>query len=85
MNANVQDKKKRSGNSDLDEIKVMPVADVFVKFQTGKEGLSADKARERLEQYGPNALKEEKTNPLIKFLRYFWGPIPWMIDTVRGS
>jgi hypothetical protein len=23
---------------------------------------------------------EHKTNPLLKFLGYFWGPIPWMIE-----
>ena len=23
---------------------------------------------------------EKKENPLLKFLSYFWGPIPWMIE-----
>ena len=31
-------------------------------------------------QYGPNELEEKKTHPLLKFLSYFWGPIPWMIE-----
>lgn len=22
----------------------------------------------------------KKVNPLIKFIRYFWGPIPWLIE-----
>ena len=35
---------------------------------------------ERLAQYGPNEIPEKKTNPLLKFLCYFWGPIPWMIE-----
>ena len=34
----------------------------------------------RLAQYGPNEIAEHKTNPLLKFLSYFWGPIPWMIE-----
>jgi H+-transporting ATPase len=33
-----------------------------------------------LAQYGPNEIAEHKTNPLLKFLSYFWGPIPWMIE-----
>jgi Polyphosphate kinase 2 (PPK2)/Cation transporter/ATPase, N-terminus len=33
----------------------------------------------RLTKYGPNEIKEEKQNPLLKFLSYFWGPIPWTI------
>jgi H+-transporting ATPase len=37
-------------------------------------------AQKRLTQYGPNELVEKKTNLLLKFLGYFWGPIPWMIE-----
>jgi H+-transporting ATPase len=25
-------------------------------------------------------LEEKQTHPILKFLRYFWGPIPWMIE-----
>ncbi|MEN6396022.1 MAG: HAD-IC family P-type ATPase, partial [Methanoregula sp.] len=32
------------------------------------------------EQYGFNDIAEEKKKPLLKFLSYFWGPIPWMIE-----
>jgi len=37
-------------------------------------------AQKRLTQYGPNELEEKKTNLFLKFLSYFWGPIPWMIE-----
>ncbi len=37
-------------------------------------------AQRRLTQDGPNETKEEKTNPFLKCLAYFWGPIPWMIE-----
>ena len=43
-------------------------------------GLTGQEAAERLKQYGPNALPEKKVNPVLKFLSYFWGPIPWMIE-----
>ncbi|HME75386.1 MAG TPA: plasma-membrane proton-efflux P-type ATPase [Mycobacterium sp.] len=44
------------------------------------DGLSKAEATRRLAQYGPNEIAEHKTNPLLKFLSYFWGPIPWMIE-----
>ncbi len=44
-------------------------------------GLTSEDAAKRLAQYGPNALAEEKTNVLARLLAYFWGPIPWMIET----
>src|ERR1019366_8060098 len=37
-------------------------------------------AQKRLAQYGPNEITEKKTNSFLKFLDYFWGPIPWMIE-----
>ena len=47
---------------------------------TDSEGLTQAEAEQRLLKYGYNELAEEKTNPLLKFLSYFWGPIPWMIE-----
>jgi H+-transporting ATPase len=44
------------------------------------EGLSRAEAQSRLAKYGYNELPEEKTSPLLKFLSYFWGAIPWMIE-----
>src|SRR5271154_3969312 len=29
---------------------------------------------------GSTRIEEKKTNELLKFLSYFWGPIPWMIE-----
>jgi len=43
-------------------------------------GLSAPEAKQRLEQFGYNELPEKHLNPLLKFLTYFNGPIPWMIE-----
>lgn len=44
-------------------------------------GLTQDEATKLQSQFGFNDIPEEKKNPLLKFLLYFWGPIPWMIET----
>ncbi len=43
-------------------------------------GLTSAAANEKLARFGYNELPAERANPLLKFLSYFWGPIPWMIE-----
>ena len=45
-----------------------------------KTGLTQEEVNRRLLQYGYNEIPERKINPIRKFLSYFWGPIPWMIE-----
>jgi H+-transporting ATPase len=49
-----------------------------------KTGLSSQEVAKKLEQYGPNEIPEKKVNPYRKFLSYFWGPIPWMIEVAAA-
>ncbi len=30
--------------------------------------------------YGLNEIARKKINPITKFLKYFWGPMPWLIE-----
>src|SRR5665648_723472 len=62
------------------DLKTLPIAEVQKQLGTSPEGLSQAEATKRLTQYGPNEIAEHKTNQLLKFLSYFWGPIPWMIE-----
>ena len=63
-----------------DEAKDQSTDDLFTRLDSNAQGLSEAEAQTRLAQYGPNALQEKKLNPILKFLSYFWGPIPWMIE-----
>ena len=56
------------------------VADLMQQLGSSPDGLNTTEAQQRLEQFGYNQIAEEQTNPLLKFLSYFWGPIPWMIE-----
>ena len=63
-----------------DDLKTLPMPEVEKRLTTTKDGLTQAEATKRLTQYGANEITEKKTNPLLKFLSYFWGPIPWMIE-----
>jgi H+-transporting ATPase len=43
----------------------------------GLTGQEVDRIRQ---QSGFNDIPEERKHPLVKFIGYFWGPIPWMIE-----
>ena len=53
---------------------------LFKTLSTSNQGLLSKEAKRRLTLYGPNALEEKRVSPLLTFLGYFWGPIPWMIE-----
>ena len=63
-----------------DDLKSLPMSEVEKILESSPDGLTQSEAQKRLTQYGPNEIEEKKTNPILKFLTYFWGPIPWMIE-----
>ncbi len=63
-----------------EEAKKTSTTELLKKLASSENGLSASEAKERLQQYGANEIPEKKVNPIVKFLGYFWGPIPWMIE-----
>jgi len=69
LSINADEAKKLSCDEIVQRLKVSP-----------KTGLKSSEAKERLRVAGPNEIPEKKVNPIIKFLSYFWGPIPWMIE-----
>ena len=64
----------------LADLKNLPVSEVEKRLTTSPKGLTQAEATARLEQYGPNEIEAKKVNQFLKFLGYFWGPIPWMIE-----
>jgi H+-transporting ATPase len=69
---------KKSGAEE--DLKSLTLPEVEKILGSSPNGLSQAEAQKRLIQYGPNEIAEKKTNPFLKFLTYFWGPIPWMIE-----
>jgi H+-transporting ATPase len=63
-----------------DKARAQSLKDIFAELSSSEKGLSESEAEERLRKYGYNEIVEKKKNPLVKFLSYFWGAIPWMIE-----
>lgn len=68
------------GANQVDEQAKKPVEQVLQELSASKDGLTSQEAQTRLEKYGPNALVSEEKSALMRFLSFFWGPIPWMIE-----
>jgi H+-transporting ATPase len=64
----------------VEDVKKASVSDLFHKLSSNVNGLSDVEAKKRIQQYGYNEIPEKKVNSILKFLKYFWGPIPWMIE-----
>jgi H+-transporting ATPase len=62
------------------DLKILPLDEVKKRLGWTKDGLTQEEATKRLAKDGPNELIEKKTNKLLKFLSYFYGPIPFMIE-----
>ena len=63
-----------------EDLKSLSISELEKKLGSSPDGLTQAEAEKRLTEYGPNEIVEKKTNPFLKFLSYFWGPIPWMIE-----
>jgi H+-transporting ATPase len=71
--------KQESGQVDNSSFQDLSVSALMKQLDTSTDGLVGNEAQQRLEKYGYNEIEEKKQSPLLKFLSYFWGPIPIMI------
>jgi H+-transporting ATPase len=56
------------------------IPDLMQMLDASENGLSQAEVEQRLMRCGYNQIPERKSHPLLQFLKYFWGPIPWMIE-----
>lgn len=65
------------------ELLTMDLDDAVKELDTSlDQGLPKEEAKKRLEKFGPNKVPEQKTHPVIQFLRKFWGLSAWMLELV---
>ncbi len=62
------------------DLQNIPIEELKIRLESNENGLTAAEAQTRIVRFGYNELPEKKTNPVLTFLGYLWGPIPWMIE-----
>lgn len=70
----------KSESENIQELKNLTLEDAFKQFSSSENGINDSEAEERIKKFGYNEIAEKKVSPIQKFLSYFWGPIPWMIE-----
>ncbi len=78
--AEVSHGQSEGGQASQVSLEDLPLTDMTDRLGASPDGLRQAEAARRLEQYGHNEIEEKTVSPLRKFLTYFWGPIPWMIE-----
>lgn len=66
---------------DMEQAKGMSNADLLDELKSNPQnGLNDKDVNERRASFGYNEITEKKESLLVRFLKNFWGPIPWMIE-----
>ena len=54
--------------------------DRIIAADAAPTGLTTAEAQDRLHQFGPNRVEEERPHPFLAFFGKFWAPVPWMLE-----
>ncbi len=54
--------------------------EALTRLETTRAGLPEDEASRRLSKYGFNEVIGKKESNIIRFLKKFWAPVPWMLE-----
>ena len=67
---------QESSSTSEKDLKSLPMPEVQKKLGSSPDGLSQAEAQKRLAQYGPNEIKEKKTNRVPEISHLFLGSHP---------
>ncbi|KAE8710472.1 ATPase 9, plasma membrane-type [Hibiscus syriacus] len=62
------------------DLEKIPVEEVFKVLKCTREGLTTEEGEKRLSIFGPNKLEEKKESKFLKFLRFMWNPLSWVME-----
>jgi H+-transporting ATPase len=64
-----------------DDYRKIPIQEVLCLLETSAEGLSESEARNRIQTFGYNEVAEKRSSPILEFLKRYWGPMPWLLES----
>ena len=70
----------RAFQGDIEKVGGVTTDELCKRLESCRNGLTSEEARARLATFGANVLPEHRRSPLLRFVSFFWGPIPWMIE-----
>ena len=71
---------KESRTYSVRDMENMSIKEVIAYLSSSEEGLSSEEVSRRLKEYGFNEVPEKKKNPLLEYLKRYWGPLPWLME-----
>ena len=66
---------------DTSDYKKMPTEEAVEILGTTVDGLSDEEAAGRIQRFGYNEFLEIKENLILEFLKRYWGPMPWLLES----
>lgn len=62
------------------DFKTASIDDTYKLLKSTESGLSDSDVGERVSFFGRNEITEKKKNPVLVFLKRYWGPMPWLLE-----
>jgi H+-transporting ATPase len=62
------------------EYKEPSVEEAIQLLQSSTDGLTESEVERRLQTFGFNEVTEKRSNPVLGFLKRYWGPMPWLLE-----
>ena len=68
-------------NQASDDFSALTIDETLSRLSSNyARGLAETEVKQRIEQYGPNAVEEKQQNSVVSFLKRFWSLTAWMLE-----
>ncbi len=72
--------KENSAVKNTSEYKAISTEETLSLLESSIAGLADAEVQRRLRRFGFNEVAGKRANPVLAFLRRYWGPMPWLLE-----